>query len=182
MGDRVVMHVHIRVVQVWQLVVSCIDGPVWNLHLADDEAARERSAVGVDPEVGDFHIMVKAVEVDTATALRTAGEAYAIDARWVAVEVVGIGCAIGSAAGDQNAPGGIQRVTNASSIGVLYSFAKDGNACTFVRPHECGFLQEFRYIAVEAGVPADHGFQRYPLHGILHRRITRGRACWIERV
>jgi len=73
------MHVHIQLEQVWQLVVSCIRWPRPEPPSGDDEAARERSAVGGIRTVGDFHIMVKAVEVDTATALRTAGEAYAID-------------------------------------------------------------------------------------------------------
>ena len=53
-------------------------------------AAREGSAIVVDPVVGDFHVMVPGMQPDTAAALRTVGEGQAIEARWVAKEVAGV--------------------------------------------------------------------------------------------
>ncbi len=63
------------------------NGRVHSLHLADRDPARQRPAIPMDRDVGHFGVVVKAVEEDTATALRTIGEGYAIDARWVAKEV-----------------------------------------------------------------------------------------------
>src|SRR2546427_12379044 len=90
------MHVHIGVVQVRANLAIGIDErtPVnstirWihKLSLADGDASGRSPAIGEDPVVGDFQVMVPAVGEDSSAALRTVGEADAIDARWIAKEI-----------------------------------------------------------------------------------------------
>ncbi len=55
--------------------------------LADVDAARERSGVVVDAVVGDLQVVAPGVDEDAAAALRAVGDAQAVDARRVALEV-----------------------------------------------------------------------------------------------
>ncbi len=57
--------------------------------LADVDAARQRSGVVVDPVVGDLQVMPPAVDEDAAAALGAVGDAQAVNARRVALEVAG---------------------------------------------------------------------------------------------
>ena len=47
----------------------------------------KRAGIAVDPVVGDLQVMRPAVHEDAAAALRAVGDAQAIDARRVALEV-----------------------------------------------------------------------------------------------
>src|ERR1700730_13206930 len=166
------MHVHIRVVPECYLL-RARDGPVSSFRLADGDATRESSGIGFDPVIGDFREMVPAVEEDTPTALRTVGEGHAIDARWVAKEVRHV----------RTIGGVVERNRDNASAGngssILHSFRQDRNARAFVGSHERRFLQQFRNISIEGGIPADQGLKRYWIHLTLHRRITGVRAVWI---
>src|ERR1700682_4642114 len=169
------MDMHMRVFRERHLVAKRIKVRERTLRLADRNAARQQAAIGHDPVVGDFSVMVPAVEPDTTATLRTVGEGDAIDARWIAEEIASVscGCAISSTVREQNG----WRYSR-----IHHSLPKHGNSCAFIRSHECGFLQEFRDIGVKAGVPAENGFIRYRIYLLLHRRRTRVSARWIVRI
>ena len=102
-GDRVVMHGHAGVHSVrelsagrrggrdseWNRIDSTRDVGGRELAHAHNDTARQRPVVGVDPVVGDLHVVVPAVQEDATAALRAVDDTEAVDARGIAAEVAG---------------------------------------------------------------------------------------------
>ena len=80
------MHSRLIVEERWYEVVIRVDGRSWNLYLAEPDATGDGSAIGEDPVVGHFEVVIPAVRIDAAAGL-TIGEAHAIDTRCGAIEV-----------------------------------------------------------------------------------------------
>src|SRR6516165_6881719 len=70
----------------WDGIAIGIGGRGRDLDLAKPHAAGDRSAIRVDPVVGDFDVVIPTVGVDAAARLAIA-EAHAINARRGAVEI-----------------------------------------------------------------------------------------------
>ncbi len=160
------------------------------LSVPNDDTAAKGSPIAEDPVIGDFQVIAPAMDENTTAALGTVGEADAVDSRWV-TEIVGrveLGCGVAvpqpvvvtvvrrcASVGVEVDAAALSRVRGAAvgSIVVLDAFRKSSNCRAFVGSHKRGFLQQLQNIPVEAGSPADNGFQGYRIHPALHCSGTR---------
>ena len=195
-GDRVVVHVHIVVVQERQLchAICAADGAINRLHLPDGDAAGECARIAHYTVIGDLQVVVPAVHEDATAALRAVGERDAIDARRVAHEVAREVVAVSRAVCERVAdavPGTLRIICQRPARHFPHALGKHGNGRPFIGPHQRRLHQQFAKIAVERRVPADDGFQRDRVDLALHCRLRRccrrwaavpARAAWVVRI
>src|SRR6266481_4942699 len=154
------MHVHVEVVTVSQLNTrdgaglartggrvggAALEVGRWEFTLTQVNAARKRAGIVVDPVVGNLQVMAPAVHKDAAAALRAVGDAQAIDARRIALEVAGEWirpCSGPATAGRKQSRAGGEPAQKSGVVGILSvevdSFGQDRNACSFERAHQRG--------------------------------------------